>query len=220
MSGPDSYTVEYTPHAGGGSFAPMPAGTQHVVCVDGIYLGEKVETFPGAAPKVVKKYAFVFQSEELNPETNRPYEISKEFTISMHEKASLRKFLSAWRGKTYTDEEARAVDLARVVGANGIASVEHKTSQAGRTYGALLSIAPVMKGMTKLTATGYERGAFWADRKAEYAAGVAQHRASMTPAPAPHAANGAPAARTTTVPMGVAGNADWAPVREPDEVPF
>src|SRR3954467_4171044 len=96
----DSYTVEFTPHEGG-SFTPMPAGTQHVVCVDGIYLGETVDSFQGGPPKIVRKYAFVFQSADVNPETGKRYEIKREFTISMGERANLRKFLGQWRGKTF-----------------------------------------------------------------------------------------------------------------------
>jgi hypothetical protein len=37
-----------------------------------------------------------------------PMTISKSYTVSLHEKAGLRKDLSSWRGRYYTDDEAEA----------------------------------------------------------------------------------------------------------------
>lgn len=196
----DSYITD-APANGGGSFAPAPEGSFRAVCVDGIYLGERLDQFPGRPAKIVAKYAFVFQVDEINPETGKRYEISKELTVSMHEKATLRKFLSQWRGKAYTDEEAKGFDLARVVGACGISTVTHQTSAAGRVYGKLMSMTPLIRGMAKLEPLDYERAPYWEERKAEYKAEVDGYRrtpptASPAPAAAPRAA--APAAAPTS----------------------
>jgi hypothetical protein len=172
----DTYTVEYQKHDGDGQYEPAPEGPQQVVCVDGIFLGEKVEMFPGSPAKLVKKYALVFQTADFNPATGRRFEIQKEFTVSMHERAALRKFLGNWRGKQYTDEEAAKVELHKVVGVNGLATVEHKTSQAGRKYAVVTNITPLVRGMTKIDPSDYTRAPFWEDRKAEYARDVAAHK--------------------------------------------
>jgi hypothetical protein len=177
----DSYITD-APANGGGSFAPAPEGSARAVCVDGIYLGARLDQFPGRPVKIVDKYAFVFQVDEINPDTNKRYEVSKEFTISMHEKATLRKFLSQWRGKAYTDEEAKGFDLARVVGACGISTITHQTSSAGRVYGKLMSMTPMVRGMAKLEPVGYERAAYWEERKAEYKAEVDAYRAQQATA--------------------------------------
>ena len=46
-----------------------------------------------------------------------PLTISKSYTVSLHEKAGLRKDLAAWRGKDFTEEEARAFDVSKLIGA-------------------------------------------------------------------------------------------------------
>ena len=198
----DHYTVTYTPSDDDGRFAPAPEGPQQLVCADGIYLGWKSEQFGNEPAKLVEKYAFVYQTADFNPETGRRYEVAKEFTVSMHAKAGLRKFLSNWRGKAYSDEEAASFDLHKVVGANGIGSVEHKVSAKGRTYGVLTNITPLMKGMDKIAPEEYERGAYWETRKADYLAGAETFRAAPTPAPVVKPApvpTGKPAARASSV---------------------
>ena len=45
-----------------------------------------------------------------------PMTISKSYTVSLHEKSSLRKDLAAWRGRDFTDEEAKAFDVSRLIG--------------------------------------------------------------------------------------------------------
>jgi hypothetical protein len=177
----DEYTVKAT--GGDSSYAPVPEGQTQAVCVDVVLLGYKLEQFPGSEAKVVEKVALVWQTSEDNPDTNRPFELSKEFTLSFHEKASLRKFLGGWRGKSYTDQEAREVGapLHKLVGVNAILTVEHKVSQKGRTYAVVSNATPLLKQMTKMEARGYTRPDFWETRKAEYAEDAARHRAATAP---------------------------------------
>jgi hypothetical protein len=42
--------------------------------------------------------------------------ISKEFTLSMHEKSTLRQFLESWRGKAFTEKEALSFDVTALIG--------------------------------------------------------------------------------------------------------
>jgi hypothetical protein len=65
----------------------------------------------------------------------------------MHEKAGLRKFLENWRGKTFTEDEAKRFDVSNLLGAPGMITVTH-TVKEGKTYSNIAAIAPVMKGMT------------------------------------------------------------------------
>lgn len=74
-------------------FPIHPAGVAIGVCVDVIDLGEKVEQYQNYPAKIVRKVAIVFQSEEVNPETGKPFELSVERTVSFGSKAALRKFL-------------------------------------------------------------------------------------------------------------------------------
>ena len=168
---------------GGAGFAPHPEGSAFGVCVDVIDLGEKVERYQNNPPKIVPKVAIVFQSSELNPDTGNPFEVHVEKTVTFGNKAGLRDFLERWRGKAYTDAEAaNGIPLHKLEGVNAMLIIEHKLSGAGRTYAKISNIAPAAKGATKLQPRNYQRADFWATRKAEYAKGVAEHRATQ-PAP-------------------------------------
>ncbi len=44
-----------------------------------------------------------------------PMTISKIYTLSLHEKARLRHDLSAWRGRDFTEDEAKAFDITNLL---------------------------------------------------------------------------------------------------------
>lgn len=184
-------TFEIT-HEAAPQRALCPSGPQNVVCVDGIFLGHTVEQFKDNPPKLVQKYVLVFQTEEINPETGRRFEMAREFTASMHEKSGLRKFLGDWRGAKYTDADAKNVQLHKTVGFPGLATIEHRQSQTtGKTYANLTNIMPLPKSMTPIQPLDYTRAEWWEEKKAEYkakadaflAAQRAQEARAAAPAP-------------------------------------
>lgn len=59
--------------------------------------------------------------------------ISKSYTVSLHEKSSLRKDLAAWRGRDFTDEEAKAFDVSKLVGVYCMVNVTTSETN-GKTY--------------------------------------------------------------------------------------
>jgi hypothetical protein len=136
--------------------------------------------YQGAPAKAVPKIAIVYQIDEVNPETGKRYEVSVEKTLAFGPTAGLRKWLGNWRGKQYSDDEARNVGapIHKLVGVNCLLTVEHKTSGKGRVYAIASNISPKPKAMTgNLAALDYTRGDYWEKRKEEYAASVAAHRA-------------------------------------------
>lgn len=169
---------------GGGGFLPHPEGQFGAVCVDTIDLGERLKTW-GNKPKVSPMCALVFMTGEENESTGHLHDVHQEFTVSMFESASLRLFLEAWRGRSYTEEQAKAgVPLHKLVGQAALISVEHKKSAKGRTYAVIKSIMPLPKGMIApaVNLDGYERAAFWEDRKKGYRDELANFRATSAPA--------------------------------------
>lgn len=178
------------------TFAPTPVGTQHGVCTDIVDLGESVDQYQDQPARLVHKIALVFQTDEENPETGKRYEPSIEFTIGTEyergqgikntfgPKSKLRKMLGGWRGKPYTDEEARAgAPLHKLVGVNAMLNIMHKTSKQERVYAVIESISPPLKSLPKIVPSNYERSEHWARRKEEYAAKVAEFKAAH-PVPA------------------------------------
>ena len=160
---PDEVTARDT----GSTFTAHDEGQFAAVCVDTIDLGSRVEQYPGQPARIMDKCALVFVTD-TEGETK---EIAREFSVSMGEKANLRAFLEAWRGKSYTDDQAKAgVPLHKLVGHGALLSVEHKTSGKGRTYGNIKAVAPLPKQMHAPSAAKYERPEYWAKRVEQYAA--------------------------------------------------
>jgi hypothetical protein len=122
---------------------PAPAGLHPAVCVDVIDLG-LVEHPQFGTRRQVK---FRWQIDKVNPDTGKPFLVSRTFTNSLHEKSSLRPFLESWRGNAYTEEEATAgVDIeAEFVGQGCLLQVMHKAVD-DRVYANVTAALPMPDG--------------------------------------------------------------------------
>jgi hypothetical protein len=77
-----------------------------------------------------------------------PHVLSKEFTISLAEKANLRKFLESWRGQNFTKEELEGFDIDKLLGAKCLMSIKHKEPNAeGKIWPEISGVALLPKGM-------------------------------------------------------------------------
>lgn len=161
-------------------YTPHPEGPFAARCVDVINLGERLQSHNNEV-FIRPKMALVFRTGQKRDD-GEFFEISCEFTVSLHEKAGLRAFMESWRGKDYTPEEIAAkIDFAKMEGAKALINVVHGQSKAGRTYGKIKSVMRLPQG-TELPDTGdYQRAPYWAERKAAYAMEVANHRAMSQP---------------------------------------
>ena len=137
----------------GSSFVPCPAGPHSSVCVDVIDLGKQPNAFKDGA--LVHKVRLVWQVAERR-EDGKPYLVQKQYTASLHEKASLRKDLEAWRGRPFTKEEAQGFDVEQLIGVPCLLNVQH-VDRAGSTYANVTSLMRLPKGMPHIAPTGYVR---------------------------------------------------------------
>jgi len=133
----------------GGGFATLEAGTYPARCYKMVHIGTVLEEFQGQK-KILNKVQITWElPTELNEfkqgEGKKPYVLSKEFTLSLHEKSTLRAFLKAWRGKDFTEDEAKSFDITKLLGVACMVSVGHKESK-GKTYAEINAVSPVMKG--------------------------------------------------------------------------
>jgi hypothetical protein len=74
--------------------------------------------------------------------------IGSKFTLSLHEKASLRKILQSWRGKAFTPEELKKFDVTTILGKPCLITVTHEPKDGGGVYanvGAVRSFRPVFR---------------------------------------------------------------------------
>lgn len=137
--------------SGGGDFKKVPPGAYIGRCFSLVDLGTQL-TNGQYGEKLQHKIRIAWElfgeDEQGNPLTvdvdgkQMPMTISKSYTVSLHEKAGLRKDLAAWRGRDFTDEEAKAFDVAKLLGA--YCMVNATTSETnGKTYTNVAGLTPL-----------------------------------------------------------------------------
>lgn len=129
----------------------IPAGSYAARCYSMIHIGTIEETFNGEAKernKVRITWELPTEMITFNEERGeQPRVIAKEFTLSLHEKSTLRAFLESWRGKSFTDKEAQSFDVTNLLGVPCMLSITHKTATNGNTYANISSVSMLPKGM-------------------------------------------------------------------------
>jgi hypothetical protein len=167
-------------------FKPHPEGQYVGQCVELINLGMKVQDFPGTTPYLAQTCALVFRTGEKNDETGDYIDIAREFTVTMGEKANLRKFLEQWRGKPYTTEQIEeGVALHKLEGNHGLLTVAHRTSGKGRAYANITACVGIPKQMAGSVTKydDYQRAEYWETKKKEYADAAAKFRGESANGP-------------------------------------
>lgn len=130
-------------------FKPCPDGGQRLVCCDVVDHGMVAGKFGTA-----RKGTIHWQSEHLiddatNDWHGKPYIVQRRFTLSLHVKAELRKYLESWRGKPFTDAEAEDFDLEKLIGVPAFGQVMHVAKPRG-TFAEVVTIMPLPKGMERI----------------------------------------------------------------------
>jgi hypothetical protein len=136
-----------------GNFEPIPAGTYLARCYSMVHIGTVEDEYQGLkrfVNKVRITWELPTELKVFNPDKGeQPQAISREFTLSMHEKSTLRAFLTSWRGKGFSEEEAVAFDVSKLVGVPCLLSIVHQPSKNDPTKitEKISSISTVMKGV-------------------------------------------------------------------------
>lgn len=130
----------------------IEAGTYIARCYQMIHIGTVKETILGDEKTLNKvRIGWELPTElKVFKEENgeQPLVISKEYTLSLHEKSALRKDLKSWRGKDFTPEQALQFDITNLIGAACLLTITHKPSKDGtKHYEEIASISNVVKGM-------------------------------------------------------------------------
>ncbi len=127
-------------------------GTYLARCYQMIHIGTVKETINGDEKTLNKvRIGWELPTElKVFKEENgeQPIVISKEYTLSLHENAHLRKDLKSWRSKDFTEDEARQFDISVLVGVPCMLTITHKKSTNGKVYEEIASISNVVKGTT------------------------------------------------------------------------
>jgi len=129
----------------------IPAGNYIARCYQMLHLGTIQEPYMGEMKTMNKvRIGWELPTElRVFKEENgqQPCAISKTFTLSMHEKSNLRKVLASWRGKEFSEEEAKQFDISKLLGVPCMLNLIHKPSKDGtKQYEEIGSISPLPKG--------------------------------------------------------------------------
>lgn len=134
---------------GNGDFKRVPPGAYIGRCYAIIDMGTQVnEQYAKSAHKVQLRWELFGEDEAGQPLTvtidskTMPMTISKSYTLSLHEKAGLRKDLAAWRGKDFTADEAKAFDVSKLLGAFCMVNVTQSENN-GKTYSNVAGLTPL-----------------------------------------------------------------------------
>ena len=133
------------------TYAQAPEGLFAAVAVDVQNLGLIAGAY-GAKHKV----RLVWQLDQA-AEDGRRYEVARVYTLSLHERATLRKDLESWRGREFTERELDGFDLEKLLGVNAQIQVVQKLGDDGTIYANVATVIPPAKGVAKLQPIDFVR---------------------------------------------------------------
>jgi hypothetical protein len=130
----------------------IPPGNYIARCYSMIHLGTAEDEIMGEKKRLNK----VRVTWELPSETRvydaeqgpKPMVISKEYTLSMHEKANLRRDIESWTGKSLNDAQAADYDITSLLGKPCMINVIKRTNPRGDEYVVISSITSLPKGLS------------------------------------------------------------------------
>ena len=141
--------------SGGGNFTPVSPGMHLARCYRIVDMGTQKTDFQGQVKhlqKVMLQFEVHGEDEDGKPlvtAKGEPMSISKNFTLSLAEKATLRKDLQTWRGREFSAEELRGFELKNVLGAWAMVSVIKAMGNNGKEYTNIAAIMSVPQAVKK-----------------------------------------------------------------------
>jgi hypothetical protein len=125
----------------GGTFEQPEPGSHAAVCYKIIDLGTQENDYQGQ--KTHKRQVIIgWELSDLMSD-GRPFVVSKFYTQSLNEKATLRHDLAGWRGRDFTQEELAGFDARNIIGKPCLLSLT--LNDKGKVK--IASVAKLPKGM-------------------------------------------------------------------------
>lgn len=130
------------------NITPPAPGIYQAVCADVIDLGIEEDKFNPGKMKHKVRIAWIL-ADDKQPDGKHSM-VSNWYTLSMNEKATLRKHAESWLGRQFSKAELqRGFDLETLIGANCSLVITNKTNQeTGKISARISAVAPLAKGVT------------------------------------------------------------------------
>lgn len=139
--------------SGGSNFEPVSEGLHQAIAYSVYDLGTHFnEKFSKSSHQILIMWELPGERIDIekNGETlNLPRAISKKYTLSLGEKANLRKDLQTWRGKAFTADELKGFDLHRLLGVPCQIQIIHNKKD-DKVYANITAIMPMPKGSSPI----------------------------------------------------------------------
>jgi len=136
------------------NFEKAPTGTIQAVCTFvhdiGLQAGE-YQGKPNLAHKVIVSWELAEKMTQ-GEFAGKPFMVSKYYTLSLSEKANLRKDLENWRGKGFSQDELNGFDVESIKGSNCLLSITETENGKRKVSG----VAALPKGMAPIAPTQTE----------------------------------------------------------------
>lgn len=129
-----------------GDFKPVPEGNHTARCYRIIELGTQESTYDGEARlshKVLIGWELHGEADDgtpLSSDDGKPFTVTKQYTLSLGKKATLRADLESWRGQAFTDQDLKGFDISKLLGAYCMVTVKHDKKD-DKTYVNVASVA-------------------------------------------------------------------------------
>ena len=128
-----------------GNRDPIPEGVYAAVCTRVIDLGTQYNKVFGSKARKVMISWEIPECTFMIDDNPMPRMISREFSLTLNNKSTLKPFLEGWRGKSFSDNELAGFDLGDVLKAPCQLQIIH--NDAG--YEKISSIMALPKGVKK-----------------------------------------------------------------------
>jgi hypothetical protein len=84
-------------------YVPVPEGMHDAICYKLVDAGTNWNEFQGEKTKQHSVYIW-WELPNTRTEDDRPMSVFKEYRLSLHEQAALRRDLQAWRNKIFNQQ--------------------------------------------------------------------------------------------------------------------
>ena len=98
----------------GGDYEQPEVGSFAAICYKVVDMGTQTTSYKGEDKKAHKLIIYWELGQKMKD--GRPFSVSQRYTVSLHEKANLRKTLEAWRGKKFSQEDLDTFNEKKILG--------------------------------------------------------------------------------------------------------
>lgn len=140
----------------GTDYEQAPLGTHVARCVRLIDIGTQDNEYEGRKStrrQVVVTWELPEELMSTGDFAGQPFLISKFFTQSLNEKATLRKWLITWRGGDFTPEELEGFDAKNILGAPCLISVTASETTGKSIVSGVMKLTKGIKSPAQITPT-------------------------------------------------------------------